>query len=99
MDRYEYQPVPVEQLADYLNTSEGHEFTFHPPTLVRNAIRELYDIKTRKPSVADNLLLLGYMFVTESGCVTYSISDLPIAGWTLVGPIYGPVPPRVVTPS
>ena len=45
MDRYEYQPVPVEQLADYLNTSEGHEFTFHPPTLVRNAICELYAIK------------------------------------------------------
>lgn len=45
MGRYEYQPVPVEQLADYLNTSEGHEFTFHPTTLVRNAIRELYAIK------------------------------------------------------
>ena len=43
---YEYKPVPVEQLADYLNTSEGHEFTFHPPTLVRNAICELYAIKT-----------------------------------------------------
>lgn len=49
MDRYEYQPVPVEQLADYLNTSEGHEFTFHPPTLVRNAICELYAIKKNRP--------------------------------------------------
>lgn len=49
MDRYEYQPVPVEQLADYLNTSEGHEFTFHPPTLIRNAICELYAIKTGEP--------------------------------------------------
>jgi hypothetical protein len=52
VDRYEYQPVPVEQLADYLNTSEGHEFTFHPTSLVRNAICELYAIKKNSASVA-----------------------------------------------
>ena len=51
MDRYEYQPAPVEQLADYLNTSEGREFTFHPTTLVRNAICELYAIKKNSASV------------------------------------------------
>lgn len=66
MDRYEYQPVPVEQLADYLNTSEGHEFTFHPPTLVRNAICELYAIKTAEqdPTITDGLLEASVRFLT-----------------------------------
>ena len=90
---YEYKPVPVEQLADYLRNAVEHEATFLPVTFFRNVVRELYDIKTRKAPSTDNMLLLGYMFVTASGCVTYSISDVPVPGWTLVGPIYGPVPP------
>lgn len=42
---YKYQPVPVEQLADYLKTSEGHEYTCIPLTLIRNAVAELYAVK------------------------------------------------------
>ena len=42
---YEYKPVPVEQLADYLQNAVEHADTFLPVTFFRNVVRELYDIK------------------------------------------------------
>ena len=52
--KYEYKPVPVEQLADYLQNAVEHADTFLPVTFFRNVVRELYDIKTRKaPATAE----------------------------------------------
>ena len=42
---YKYQPVPVEQLADYLQNAVEHADTFLPVTFFRNVVRELYEIK------------------------------------------------------
>lgn len=51
MRNFEYRPVPVEQLEEYLVTSEGHEHTFHPATLIRNAVAELLAIKKNSQPV------------------------------------------------
>lgn len=90
MDRYDYQPVPVEQLADYLNTSEGYEFTFHPTTLVRNAICELYDIKKNRPqeedtSESERRALLNYLEASrDMALFVREVATVATVEWTPV---------------
>lgn len=42
------------------------------------------------PVVPDGMLKIGYMFITDEGGTVFSISDVPVPGMTLAGPVYAP---------
>ncbi|KMG75040.1 Protein of uncharacterised function (DUF551) [Klebsiella pneumoniae] len=42
------------------------------------------------PVIPDVMLKIGYMFITAEGGTAFSISDVPVPGMTLAGPVYAP---------
>ncbi len=42
------------------------------------------------PVIPDGMLKIGYMFITAEGGTAFSISDVPVPGMTLAGPVYAP---------
>lgn len=42
------------------------------------------------PVIPDGMLKIGYIFITAEGGTAFSISDVPVPGMTLAGPVYAP---------
>lgn len=42
------------------------------------------------PVIPDGMLKIGYMFITAEGGTAFSISDVPVPGMALAGPVYAP---------
>jgi hypothetical protein len=55
---------------------------------------ELFAAPQPAPVAPDGMLTIGYMFITADGGTVFSISDVPVPGLTLAGPVYAPVPPQ-----
>lgn len=68
----------------------GHRLSFAEAMLLQRAIDILVNKAGNSPVIPDGMLKIGYMFITAEGGTAFSISDVPVPGMTLAGPVYAP---------
>lgn len=84
----------AEELRGVEKDGCGYLFKANPITPHADPRRVIKLYRQPVPAVPDGMLKIGYMFITADGGTVFSISDVPVPGLTLAGPVYAPVPPQ-----
>lgn len=83
-----------EELRGVEKDGCGYLFKANPITPHADPRRVIKLYRQPVPAVPDGMLKIGYMFITADGGTVFSISDVPVPGLTLAGPVYAPAPPQ-----
>ncbi|MDU7347907.1 MAG: DUF551 domain-containing protein [Klebsiella grimontii] len=93
------QPAPV--VSDFETVLESLDYdvrcNIRESEHVYQASKATYDAcraamiqAGNSPVIPDGMLKIGYMFITAEGGTAFSISDVPVPGMALAGPVYAP---------